>query len=612
MALKESKKEDKYNSPWGDVPGEEKIKPRAMGTVSFDDLPGKIDMRKVIFGIGILVIVLGTLAFWLFSRVGKPSVGLEFERPGEVALGEAFIVYVNFSNFSDDILKNVRLVLNLSDGVSFVGQNSNQRAVEQLVGDLGPGSLGKEEFKLVVTGGEQSLKKLEAKLIYSVAPNDKVTFENSAETNIRVGKPAVSLEVEAPESVFSGENFEIKVKYKNNTQNDFENFALTMKYPEIFEFESVSEEPTKGNNYWEIGTLEPNSEAEFVVKGSVVGPEGSVANFDAELTTEVQGEKYSVNRQVANVKVSVAPLSLSFKINNSDEYVAELAENLKYTITYKNNSDFALQNVKISVKLIGEMFDFSTARSDASFNSFTNTFTWTTAEESKLANVAPGAQSTLNLDIKIKNSFPISRLSDKNFILKAEGQIESPTVPPGVDASKTVSVGGLETKVAGHIEVDSQAFYRDAATGILNSGPYPPKVNQPTEYTIHWKLKNYATDVSGIIVSAFLQSGAQFTGKTKSTIGDLPVYDQGSGKVIWNISNLSATRGVVGSPVEAVFQVVLTPNSNQVGDHINILSETDIQAKDDFTSVTLMSDDAELTTELVDDPTVTGETKVQL
>ena len=611
MAKKEWDKDGGYRSPWGDVPGEKKINPRAMGTVYLDAPPRKFGMKKFIFGFGILVIVALTAAFWLFSGSGRPSVGLEFTKPGEVALGEAFQVEVSFSNFSDDVLKNVRLVLNLPDGVSFVGQDSGQRAIEQLVGDLGPGSLGKEEFRMVVVTGEQSLKKLEAKLIYSVAPNDKITFENSAEVDIRVGRPAVSLEVDAPESVFSGENFEIKIKYKNNTQNNFENFSLTVKYPPIFKFEDASENPSKGDNYWEIGTLEPNSEAELVIYGSVFGPEGAVANFDAELMTEVLGEEYTVNRQVANVKVSVAPLALDFKINGSDLYVARIGDNLKYTVTYKNNSDFALQNVKVSAKLIGEMFDFNTARSSASFNSFNNTFVWTTAEESKLASVAASGEGTLTLEVKVKNSFSISRLSDKNFVLKVEGQIESPTVPPGVNASKTVSIKGIETKIAGRIEVDAQAFYRDAAVGILNSGPYPPRVNQPTEYTIHWKIKNYATDVSGVVVSAYLQSGAQFTSEVKNTIGDAPVYDQGSGKVVWNVGNLSATRGVVGSPVEAVFQIVVTPNSNQVGNNIDILSKTDIQAKDEFTGAILVNVDTKLTTELIDDPTVSGDTKVQ-
>jgi len=622
MAFKKPENREKYHSPWGDVSGEDptpsmkgegqgKINPRAMGTVSFSDSPNRIDMRKIIFGIGILVIIIGTMAFWFFSRVGRPSVGLEFMSPSEVAVGEAFQMKVGFSNFSGSVLKNVRLVLSLPDGAFFVGSNSDHRAEELAIGDLGPGSIpAPKTFDLVIVEGSQSIKKFEAKLIYSVAPNDKIVFESDAETDVRVGQPAVNLEMKTPKSVFSGENFEITVKYKNNTKNNFENFALQLSYPSIFQFENASEKPSRDDNYWEIGILEPNSETEFIIKGSVIGQEGSVANFAAELSTEVQGKRYAVNKQAANVEVSVAPLSLAFKVNNSSAYAAKLSDSLKYTISYKNSSDFALQNVKVSAHFVGELFDFSTVRSDATFNSFTNTFTWTAAEDSRLASLDPGGGGDLSLTIRLKDAFLINKLGDKNFVLRVDGQIESPTVPPGVDALKTVSVGTTETKVAGNIEVDVLAFYRDAVSGILNSGPFPPRVDQPTEYTIHWKLKNYATDVSNVVVSAYLQSGSQFTGKTKSTIGEAPVYDQGSGKVIWSITNLSATRGVVGSQVEAVFQVVLAPNSNQVGKFVDILSKTDVEAKDDFTGVVLTNSDSKLTTELPDDPTVSTNSKV--
>lgn len=568
-------------------------------------------MKKVIFIVGILAVVLGTAAFWIFSPGGNPSVSLEFSRPGEILLGQKFQLSVSFSNFSDDILKNVRLALSLPDGVSFVGQPANQRVTEQLVGDLGPGSLGQESFDLIVTSGEQSLKKIQAKLIYSVAPNDRITFENEAETDVRVGRPAVDLLVETPEGLFSGENFELKVKYKNNTQSNFENFALKLNYPPNFKYQKSSVEPSVGNNIWKIGTLEPNSEAEFTVLGSIVGQEGAVGNFEAGLSTEILGQSYEVNAKQVNVKVTVAPLSLYFTANNSESYAAKLSDNLRYKITYKNNSDFAMQNVRVRVKLTGEMFDFSSARANAAWNSLTNTFTWTAADEPKLANLAPGAEGSLDLEIKVRDSFSIKRLGDKDFVLKLEGEIDSPTVPPGVNAARTVSVGNFQTKMAGKVEVEALAFFWDAASGILNSGPFPPKVNQPTEYTIHWKVKNYATDVSGVAVSAYLQSGGKLTGEVRSSIGNPPVFDENSGKVTWVIGSLPATRGVLGEGVEAIFQVEVTPNSNQVGKDIDILSETEIRATDDFTGTTLIDVDTELTTELPDDPAVTGETRVQ-
>lgn len=607
-APSEKKVEETYHSPWAGLESD-KIKSQP------EEPAPKKPRTKMKWGIFFTALLIGVIAisvYFIFGGpAGKPSVSLEFSRPSQVLLGESFDIDISFSNFSDDILKNVRLSLTLPDGVSFLGQPMAQRVMEQLVGDLGPGSLGQETFSLIVTEGSQSLKHLEARLIYSAAPNQKITFESRTEVDVRVGQPAVSLEIEAPESVFSGENFEMRVSYRNNTKDNIENLNLRIDYSPIFKFEESSERPDTGNNFWEIGTLSPGASHNFTINGSVVGQEGSFSDFNAVLSVKLLGQEYVVNSQMAKLGISKAPLSLTVVANNSADYIARIGDSLKYTLTYKNNSDFPLRSVTITAKLVGELFDFQTARANAAFNSLTNTFTWTTADVLGLANLAPGEQGSVDLSIKLKSAFPIRRLSDRNFVLKIEGEIESPTVPLGVDARRTVSVAKLETKVAGDLEIDALAFYRDAASGILNSGPYPPRVNQATEYTIHWRVKNYATNVSNVVVSAFLQSGARFTGVVKSNIGSEPTYNQNSNKITWQIDELPATKGVISEPAEAIFQVELTPAVNQIGKQLDILGKTDIRGQDDFTGMTLVDIDTELRTDLPDDNTVSGETRVQ-
>ena len=163
------------------------------------------------------------------------------------------------------------------------------------------------------------------------------------------------------------------------------------------------------------------------------------------------------------------------------------------------------------------------------------------------------------------------------------GTIQSLTVPAGTAADKTISVATLETKVAGEVALRAAGFSRDAASGILNSGPYPPKINTPTQYTIHWVITNYATDISGVQVSAFLQSGTRFTGKVKSTSDAVPAYNPSSGGITWHIDRIQATKGAIGQPIEVIFQVENTPAINQVGQNVALLGETRIEAHDDFT-----------------------------
>ena len=162
----------------------------------------------------------------------------------------------------------------------------------------------------------------------------------------------------------------------------------------------------------------------------------------------------------------------------------------------------------------------------------------------------------------------------------------------------------METKVAGKITINAKALWRDASSGILNSGPYPPRVNQPTKYTVHWALTNYSTDVSGAQVSAFLQSGAKWTGVTKSNINSQPSYDFSTGKVTWDVGDLMATKGVISQQPEAIFQVEVTPAANQLNQFITFLGNTAVTGKDNFTGIQLNDTGQALTTELPDDQTV--------
>ncbi len=118
--------------------------------------------------------------------------------------------------------------------------------------------------------------------------------------------------------------------------------------------------------------------------------------------------------------------------------------------------------------------------------------------------------------------------------------------------------------------------------------------------------------MSNVQVSAFLQSGAKWTGKVKSTVKDTPTYDPATGAVTWNVGNISATKGVISAPIEATFQVEFTPPVNLVGRDAPLLSETKIQGTDSFTGQSLVSLDSALLSSVPDDKTIPPEINRQI
>ncbi|MBI4087587.1 MAG: hypothetical protein HY434_02035 [Candidatus Liptonbacteria bacterium] len=581
-------------SPWG-------TKPSLKRAASEEKSIG----RGVFWLVGIIVLGIAAAGAYYFLQPQGANVGLDFSKPNQVLLGDPLTLSVSASNYSDGVLRGAKISLFLPEGVSFTGQPQSQRAMEQTLGDVGPGSINQQGFSLIVTSGPNSVKRIEAKLIYSTAGNPNTQFEHAQNVDLLVGQPAVSVNLSSPENVFSGEEFQVQITYLNNTGRDFKNLRLKIDYPPIFEFKrsSMATEDSS-NNVWSIGTLTAGSGGNISVTGSIVGQEKSFFSFNGSVVADFLGVTYTINTQSANVAISPAPLSLGIVLSNGSDYVVRPGDMLDYALQFKNNSDVAMQNVNIKAKLIGEMFDFSSLQSGAAFDSLTNTVSWSPATTAGLSNVAPGASGSVDFRVHARQTFPIKFISDKNYTLKIQARIESPTVPQNTTAQKTVSVADVEHKVAGRLALTAEAYWRDAASGILNTGPYPPKVNKPTQYTVHWRLANYATDVSSIIVSAHLQSGARFTGKTKNTGGGVVNYDSNSGLVTWNIASVPATKGVVSAPLEQVFQIEVTPAINQVNQNIVFLSESKAEGNDVFTGLSISAGAPQLDSNLPYDKTI--------
>jgi hypothetical protein len=206
--------------------------------------------------------------------------------------------------------------------------------------------------------------------------------------------------------------------------------------------------------------------------------------------------------------------------------------------------------------------------------------------------------------VKTKSSFGVASTTDKNFSLGIHLTVSSLTVPAGTIASSTSASVDITNKVGGVVALAAAGYRYETGKTIANTGPYPPKVDRPTTYTIHWRITDYSTDVNDVNVSAYLQSGTTCTGKIMSTTSTVPVCDPATGAVTWTIPSVSAGTGVLGAPVEAVFQVENVPAANQVGQTVALLGKTSLTATDGFTGETLSASANSVNTDIPEDAAV--------
>lgn len=563
---------------------------------------------KVIL-IFLAVFIVGGGIILFFAYQGRLGRGLELQLsvPEKVLIGVPFDLKVNASNSSSNLLEDVRLTVSLPEGITFLGSPISKSVDFRDLKTLGGGSLSQQIFRLIALSGESSFKRISADVAY-ISGSLSSRFKKESSVDLAIGGYGIELDIATPQKVFSGENFDTEISYKNVSDVDFNDLKLKIDYPLTYKLVKSNLPPDVGNNVWILGGLRPNSENQFKITGNIVGPEGAPFDIKASIQANFLGQPYDISVNAAKISIATSPLSLKISLNGDSDFIARPGDILNYTLNFSNNTDVGLRDVIIKAQLVGSMFDLSTLQSTGIFRSTDNTLTWNASIIPQLETISPGQSGSVTFILKAKNSYPIKRLSDKNFLLKVVGTIESPTVPHFVAADKTFSLTSLETKVAGQADLDTKVYFRDASSGIVNKGPFPPKVNQATQYTIHWLITNYATDIKNVEVRAFLAGNVRFAGVAKviGTSAAAPVYNDRTQEIVWTIDRIPATAGVISRPIEAIFQIEATPSSADLNRFMPLIGDAALKAIDEFTDLELTDKDFGVTTQLPDDPTVSG------
>ncbi|OGY66471.1 MAG: hypothetical protein A3I89_00460 [Candidatus Harrisonbacteria bacterium RIFCSPLOWO2_02_FULL_41_11] len=541
----------------------------------------------------VLFIISAVSILYILIFQGSRGLDLALEAPEEVLSGAPFDLKVNFSNNSGAVLEDARLSLVLPEGAAFWGSAPEKNIDNRILGNIGKGGLIQESYKVVIFS-EGDSKKFEAALSYLPSSLGS-RFQKNESMAVNVRSSGIGAELSAPKEVMSGDELEIGVFYRNDSETDFPDLELKLEYPPSFSFKSSSLEPDNNNDTWLLGGLRKNSEGQFTVKGSLVGVKGEVLDFKSNLYANYAGQKYIINRYSTSTVISSSPLTLGISVNGNADYTAKAGEFLNYTVSYINNTDAILNNFSLFAQLVGEMFDTGDIKTSGNFRGSDNALVWNSVNAPALASVAPGSAGTVNFTIKLKDQYPIRNFSDKNFTLRVNVEAAS---------FKVFSKARLETKVGGKLAVETKAYFRDADSGILNKGPMPPKSGEATNYTIHWLLKGYGADFSNIEVRAPLGDNVKMAGIPISNAGSLPEYRAVTNEVVWRLDNLSANQGVVGGPVEAVFQVEAVPPKKYIGNYMPLIGGTTVAATDEFSGSSAVFSNLPITTALPDDLTV--------
>ena len=302
--------------------------------------------------------------------------------------------------------------------------------------------------------------------------------------------------------------------------------------------------------------------------------------------------------------ISTPILSLDLRLNDSEDYVAHLGDTLRYKLRFQNNNSVDVTGLSLSVKLNGNMYDFSTVRTDGFFDGRLNTIFWNASTVPALNILQSNQSGTVEFEVRLKSSFS-GGLGASDSLVKASAHMETPNVPANLDLDRLTADDEIITRISTAPAFDQKLFVNDSVFG--SSGPYPPRVNQKTVFTARWSMVNPTNDVSSAKVTATLAPGVVWENRVRANGTSVqPSYDSRLNTITWDLGTLPAGTGVSFPVYETFFQISIMPSVNQAGQAPTLLKSVHFDGVDTFTKEKITRTIFDMTTSNVSDSTQGG------
>lgn len=565
----------------------------------------RIWRKLVLGGAGIfLLIALGISAYFFLGGlnfVSADNVEVSIDGPVSVGGGEELSFDVIVTNNNNEHLENVVMVVEYPSGTRSAENVEEElsRRTQQL-NNISPGETVRTNMKAALFGEIDSEQTVRIVLEYNL-PDSSGQFAKTIEYPVTMSSAPLVMEIVRPEDVFSNQTVDFEIRIESNSNTVLENILLHANYPFGFTFVSSDVDPTFGNNTWLIDDLEPREEMVITLSGRIEGNENEERTVDFSVGVQSSDNEKAIAATFARkqevIRISRPLVDARVLIGGSSSSSGFLGNTVQGQVEWENTSGETLRNVEIGLLLTSSILNESsvTVKNGGFYQSLTNRISWDKNTTSSLSEVEPGERGAFGFSFATfpptDSLYRSARNPSVDFVVEAEGQ-----KPNGASVF-------VATESDFRINSDTVLLSEGLRSSgpFANSGPYPPRVEQNSTYTVHWKVNNSFNSLEQTEMRAILPPYVEWRGQT-SPGGENVQFSPSTREVVWTLGDVSAGAGFSRAARDVYFQIGFTPSANQEGDRPDIVGDTFFKAIDAFTKATLTAQLSELSTAVPNDP----------
>lgn len=559
------------------------------------------------FSVVFFVIAVGiaVISFQRGTTISPEKIDIEISGPLTIAAGEELSLDAEIRNRNDVDLELVDLLVEYPDGTREVDDVTRElRRYREGLGTIAAGETRDVSFDAVLFGQEGEEKEISVGIEYRVPGSNAIFFTDEVYT-IELSSAPVTINVNAPEQINSGQTVTFDLEFVANTQDTIEDVLLVAEYPFGFSYTSSSMDPVSGDNVWLLGDISPQSTERISVTGVMTGQQNeervmrfSIGIADTDNTTQINTP---LATHVAPLAIRDPFLGLDVAINGDlgREYVAQLGEDIRTDITWSNNTDERISGAEIVLKFDGDVIDTqSISSTDGFYNSLNRRIIWDATTNRELSDIIADSRG------QVSGSFSIQPRAQMAGVY-TNPTVELEATMRGSDSTGNLTRSQLTTTVTKTVKVATDLILSARSLHfsgpITNSGPMPPQVGEETTYTITLSVSNAVNTARDVQVTAVLPSYVDWKEVISPNNANVS-YNPVGGQVVWNVGSVEPGAGYNNAVEQVSFQVGLTPSGSQQGTEPVLLQDIRVSGRDAFTDTQVSDSVRNITTELTSDP----------